>query len=105
VDPKKLAYRPIYRVEQRRGGRAAVDTVVSVPDKEEVEPPPTVARDEQATVAAATRHTEMRYYLLQLEVDMGLDVWVARNNRSKVWDGQVLGRMPRMQASSRASRT
>jgi hypothetical protein len=47
----------------------------------------------------------MRYYLLQLEVDMGLDVWVARNNRSKVWDGQVLGRMPRMQASSRASRT
>jgi hypothetical protein len=27
---------------------------------------------------------------------MGLDIWVAKNDRSKVWNGQVLGRMSRM---------
>jgi hypothetical protein len=43
--------------------------------------------------AAPSRHTEIQHHLLRLGVDMGLDVWVARNDRSRVWNGQVLGQM------------
>jgi len=34
--------------------------------------------------------------LLQLGIDMGLDIWVAKNDRTKTWNGQVLGTLPRM---------
>jgi hypothetical protein len=92
VDPRKLARRPMYRVHQRRG-KVEVPTVVSVPEKEET-PPAALVPDSDPQ--APTRHTEIQYHLLQLGVDMGLDIWVAKNDRSKVWNGQVLGRMSRM---------
>ena len=94
VDPRKLARGPVYRVQQRRG-KVEVPTVVSVPEKEE---PPPAARvsDGDSLAQAPTRHTEIQYHLLQLGVDMGLDVWVAKNDRSKVWNGRMLGTMPRM---------
>ena len=94
VDPRKLARRPMYRVQQRRG-KVEVPTVVSVPEKEET-PPAAFVPDADPLAQAPTRHTEIQYHLLQLGVDMGLDIWVAKNDRSKVWNGQVLGRMPRM---------
>jgi hypothetical protein len=94
VDPRKLARRPMYRVQQRRG-KVEVPTVVSVPEKEETLPAALVP-DADPLAQAPTRHTEIQYHLLQLGVDMGLDIWVAKNDRSKVWNGQVLGRMPRM---------
>jgi hypothetical protein len=94
VDPRKLARRPMYRVQQRRG-KVEVPTVVSVPEKEET-PPVAFVPDSDPLAQAPTRHTEIQYHLLQLGVDMGLDIWVAKNDRSKVWNGQVLGRMPRM---------
>jgi hypothetical protein len=46
--------------------------------------------------AATTRHTEIQHMLLSLGADMGYDVWVARNDRSKRWNGRTLGEMPRM---------
>jgi hypothetical protein len=94
VDPRKLARRPVYRVHQRRG-RIEVPTVVSVPEEEDVQST-AVAAESGAPATAPSRHTEIQYHLLRLGVDMGLDVWVARNDRSRVWDGQVLGQMPRM---------
>lgn len=94
VDPKKLARKPLYRVEAKRG-KVTIPTVVTVPEEEvPAEAPPVL----EEGVVPATRHTEIQYYLLQLGAEMGLDVWVARNDRSKVWNAQTLGRMPRMLA-------
>jgi hypothetical protein len=90
VDPKKLARKPLFKVESRKGSKQ--DTrLVSVPEPEEAA---TAAQPEQET--ATTRHTEMQYELLRLGGELGLDVWVARNDRSKRWNGCTLGSMPRM---------
>jgi hypothetical protein len=94
VDPRKLARRPMYRVQQRKG-RGAVPALVSVPEPEEPVAGGAAAEGEGPT-APTSRHTEIQYHLLRLGIDMGLDVWVARNDRSKMWDGHVLGQMPRM---------
>src|SRR5205823_11619467 len=45
---------------------------------------------------SATQHTEIQFSLLCLGIDMGLDVWVAKNDRSRTWNGQILGTLPRM---------
>src|SRR5262249_5037172 len=54
------------------------------------------AEAEAEAIPAPSRHTEIQYHLLRLGVDMGLDIWVAKNDRSRTWDGHVLGQMPRM---------
>jgi len=97
VDPRKLAYKPLYRVESRRG-KTRVPVTVAVPEREEDEAP-VVAPGADVSVppaAPTTRHTEIQYYLLQLGSDMGLDLWAARNDRSRSWGGKVFGSMPRM---------
>lgn len=88
VDARKLARKPLYKVVRRKGKRA-LPAVVSVPEPEEV-----------AEVEAVTQatHTEIQYHLLQLGAQMGLDIWVARNDRSKIWNGIALESMPRMAA-------
>jgi hypothetical protein len=68
---------------------------VSVPEEEELPSVPEAGIEPQSGVGPS-RHTEIQYHLLRLGAEMGLDVWVARNDRSRVWDGQVLGQMPRM---------
>jgi hypothetical protein len=67
VDPRKLARRPMYRVQQRRG-KVEVPTVVSVPEKDET-PPAAVVPDSDPLAQAPTRHTEIQYHLLQLGPD------------------------------------
>jgi hypothetical protein len=91
VDPKKLARKPFYKAEGRRGKRT-ITTVVSVPDADEQARSDLVGSDE--TAAAGTRHTELQHALLTLGRDMGFDLWVARNDRSKTWNGTVLGSLP-----------
>jgi hypothetical protein len=96
VDPRRLAYKPLYRVESRRG-KTRVPVTVAVPEREEDEvavPVPTTA--EPPATQPTTRHTEIQYYLLQLGADMGLDLWVARNDRSRAWSGKTFGQMPKM---------
>jgi hypothetical protein len=95
VDPRKLAYKPLYRVESRRG-KARVPVTVAVPEREEDEAPVVAPAAEVGLPAPTTRHTEIQYYLLQLGADMGLDLWVARNDRSRAWSGKTFGQMPRM---------
>jgi hypothetical protein len=95
VDARKLARRPYYiSVDLPKGKtKGRVQTVISVPE----------ADPESETVAARadseeprTRHTEIQYRLLELGVALGLDVWVARNDRSKGYKGILLGQMPKM---------
>ena len=40
-------------------------------------------------------HTQIQYMLLKLGNDMGLNVWVAKNDRTKEIDGQKLSEFPR----------
>lgn len=94
VDPKKLARKPFYRVEPKRGATKQI-TLVSVPEPEET----TSAgahEIQEAAEPATTRHTEIQYQLLSLGAELGLDVWVARNDRNKKWNGTTLGAMSRM---------
>jgi hypothetical protein len=84
LDPRKLARKPLFKAERRDGTRV-VPALVSVPDK-----PP------QDEAVSTTRHLEIQYHLLALGVEMGLEVWVARNDRSRVWNDQALGAIPRM---------
>jgi len=92
VDPKKLQYRPFFKADRRKG-KSTVPTVVSVPEPEEEEATPPGEAGEKAP---ATRHTEIQYHLLTLGAEMGFDVWVARNDRARKWNGTALGELPRM---------
>jgi hypothetical protein len=92
VDPKKLARKPFYKAESRRG-KETITTVVSVPTEEETRAD-TIPIPAAEGVAASTRHTEIQYALLTLGRDMGFDLWVARNDRSKRWNGHELGSLP-----------
>lgn len=94
VDPKKLARKPLYRVEPKRGA-AKQATLVSVPEPEDAPAAPATHAPEPAE-PATTRHTEIQYQLLRLGADLGLEVWVARNDRSKKWNGVALGSTPKM---------
>lgn len=93
VDPKKLARRPLYKIEPKRGAGKRV-TLVSVPEAEEA----TTAQPDakESAEPATTRHTEIQYQLLTLGSELGLEVWVARNDRSKKWNGVMLGSLPKM---------
>jgi hypothetical protein len=93
VDPKKLRRGSLFRAEQQRG-KEKVPTVVSVPERDSE--PCEVGAGERRDAQAATRHTEIQFELLELGAAMGFNVWVARNDRKKVWKGQSLGEMPRM---------
>lgn len=98
VDQKILTRKPFYTAEQKRG-KTMVATKVSVPesDEPEEETGKSMSTTNQEGIAK-TRHTEIQYNLLVLGVDKGFDLWVARNDRSKKWQGQTLGELPRMVA-------
>ncbi|MBI4700795.1 MAG: hypothetical protein HY744_06465 [Deltaproteobacteria bacterium] len=91
VDPRKLARRP-------KAWRSAVGAVV-IP---EPEPEPPTATAAGATAEAASRedstHTEIQWTLLKLGSDLGLDVWVARNDRGRSFRGQNFSDLPRLRS-------
>jgi hypothetical protein len=93
VDPRKLARKASYYKIEFRKGKVAVPTVVSVPEQDEDEPA-NVATDQPAV--PSTRHTEIQYHLLKLGSELGLDVWAARNDRGKRYNGELLGTMAGM---------
>jgi predicted RNA-binding protein len=84
VDPAKLGRRP--------KALAAKIGPVSVPGTEES------GVSETETEPETRPHTELQALLLRLGSDMGLDVWVARNDRGKEWGGVKLGQLPRVKA-------
>ncbi len=93
VDAKKLARRPFFKAERKKG-KQLVPAVVSVPEADEDDVQAT-GEGKPATVPT-TRHTEIQHALMELGADMGFDVWVAKNDRSRTWEGVALGRMPRV---------
>jgi len=95
VDPKKLARKPFFKVEPKKGTRKQ-PTLVSVPEPDESPGSVLAEMQEVSEPAATTRHAEIQYQLLVLGSDLGLDVWVARNDRGRRWNGVALGTLPRM---------
>ncbi len=96
VDAKKLARKPFFKAERKKG-KQTIATVVSVPESEEsesLEQPELLSKAEAKT--ATTRHTEIQYQLITLGAEMGFDIWVARNDRSRSWNGKVLGEHPQV---------
>ena len=88
VDPKKIARIPLYRVGEK-GRKKQVTTLVSIPEEE-------APTKEEVKPEEVSQHVEIQYLLLKLGSEMGLDIWVARNDRSKICGGQTLGSMPGM---------
>ena len=92
VDPKKLARRYLYKANKKKG-KTTVSTVVSVPESDDDEQVPA---ETIAPPTAGTKHTEIQFHLLRLGANMGHKVWVARNDRSKNWDGTVFSDIPEL---------
>jgi len=92
VDPKKLARKPLFKVEPKKGKKV---TLVSVPEPEDT-PVTAVSEAQESAESTTTRHSEIQHLLLTLGGELGLDVWVARNDRSRKWTGVALGSLPRM---------
>jgi len=70
--------------------------VVTVPEEGEEESTEPTAAD---GAKEPTVHTEVQYQLLKLGADMGLDVWVARNDKSKEWQGRSFSELPKLKTS------
>ncbi len=89
VDPNKLKYRP-------RGVEAKIG-LVTVPDSDSAAGPEDSQAVEQPKEASA--HTEVQSLLLQLGGEMGFDIWVAKNDRSRIFGGVRFADLPKMKAS------
>lgn len=83
VDPKKMARRPT-PLKAKIGS-------VTVPASEEAE-----AEGGAPPVAQDLSHTEVQYRLLKLGSDMGLDVWVAKNDRGRSLEEREFAKIPRI---------
>lgn len=84
---------PLFKTKGKVGDKI-IDTLVSVPEAEEPEENQQCISSSTETAPSGTDHTQIQFYLLTLGSEMGLDVWVARNDRSKVWQGKTLGSLP-----------
>ena len=85
VDERKLKYRP-------RALRAKIGSV-TVPESDEAE-----GGDQESETRKPREHTEIQWHLLKLGSDMGFDLWVARNDRNRAWQGKRFSEFPRLKA-------
>jgi predicted RNA-binding protein len=83
VDPAKLARRP-------RPLRAKIGSV-TVPASDQASMP-----TETEVVKEPSEHAEVQFLLLRLGGDLGFDVWVASNDRSREVRGQRFADLPRL---------
>jgi hypothetical protein len=51
---------------------------------------------EPESVPKDSAHSEIQWLLLKLGNDMGLDVWVARNDRGRAYQGKSFSDLPRL---------
>jgi hypothetical protein len=91
VDRAKLARRP--------NALRAKGESFTVPDSENATEQMQEVSEEhpkEEPTPDTTAHTEIQWSLLKLGSDMGLDVWVARNDRSREVHGRPLNDIPRL---------
>lgn len=92
VDNTKLYPKRLYGAERKKGKRK-VPAVVTIPESEEE---PTLVINQEISITEAATHTDIQYHLLKLGADMGFNLWVARNDRNKNYNGQTFCDMPRL---------
>ena len=91
--------RPVPKGKLRSHPRGVVtsDGTVTVPEDDEpqarTKPPSQEGADSEPETTA---HTEIQWMVLKLGNDLGLDVWVARNDRSRSSNGKRFADLPRM---------
>jgi len=83
VDERKLKYRP-------KMLKAKIGSV-TVPEAEEEE-----VSEQEVEGKKPKEHTEIQWHLLKLGSNMGFDIWVARNDRGKSWDGKKFIDIPKL---------
>lgn len=88
IDPSKLKRIPSYMIKS--GGEKKA---VTVPDAEDEMPSDECKISKNIDY---TDHTRIQYYLLDLGSKMGLNVWVAKNDRSKSFKNNSFESIPRM---------
>jgi len=70
--------------------------VVTVPEDDEAKEQIFIPLEEKLPSEEKITHEEIQWLLLKLGSDMGLDVWVARNDQNKVFNGNSFGLIPRI---------
>ena len=94
---KNAAANPVIREYDERKYRRHARTyeskvgVVTIPDEEE-KPEPVV----DGTKLSGTTHEEIQWLLLKLGSDLGLDVWVARNDKNRAYNDNQFSSLPRL---------
>ncbi|MBX3347518.1 MAG: winged helix-turn-helix domain-containing protein [Nitrospira sp.] len=89
IDIKFLGRYPAFAAFRARTAKATIG-VVTIPEEEDL------AATDSEIAAAPTVHTEIQAALLRLGAEMGYDVWVARNDRSRAFGNKQFGEFPRM---------
>src|SRR5215210_3294795 len=99
VDASKLARRP--KALRAKGESFTVpeseDTAEQVQESP-AEPPKEEQRAKEEPFKETTAHTEIQWLLLKLGSDMGLEVWVARNDRNREAHGRRFSDLPRFKS-------
>ena len=85
IDAAKLKYRP-------KGLKTKIG-LVTVPESDLTEQPT------QDLVKEPAAHTEIQWLLLKLGSDMGFNVWVARNDRGRSYNGNRFSDLPTLKSS------
>ncbi len=86
-DPRKLERKvPLFETETG---------IVTIPDADEVTSREEALYEPETSVT----HEEIQWLLLNLGSQMGLDVWVARNDRNKSFQGEAFQSVPRLRNS------
>lgn len=93
IDERAYRRRPGYLMRGQLGDVQA-EREVTVPDLPS--PAPEESPKLLEVAAGDTRHTEMQWELLHLGSAMGLDVWVASNDRGRSWSGVSLNSTPNL---------
>lgn len=89
IDPNKLKPRP-------KGVPSPIGAVTIPSDDDPAPEPVASAPSAPDTDTEATAHTEIQWQLLKLGNDLGLDVWAARNDRNRSYNGSRFTNLPRM---------
>lgn len=94
-DDAEWILRRLEEIAQEVGVQPEVEIQVGAdearePHTEEA-PPPTAEEDGSTEPAPERAHTRIQWKLAQLGHDMGLKVWIARNDKNAIYNGQRLG--------------
>ncbi len=88
-DPRKLERKvPLYESEAG---------AVTVPDDNDESA--WIEETQQKALEVEVTHEEIQWLLLTIGSEMGLDVWVARNDRGRSFDGNIFQNIPRIKSA------